>query len=141
MRIYYVKSTNTPEERAEIEAKKLDSENYPELVEYWDNFVKLSNDKNSYDINDVESLFFLSDKMLSKFLMLLLNVGYKVEIQEVTKDLFYNNFDLSKAPAKFLKSVTKYLSSQFGGDDVLDKMLEVKNYTLTEADINILKSV
>lgn len=141
MRIYYVKSTNTSEELEIIENKKLDSENYPDLVEYWDEFVKLSNDKNSYDINDAESLFFLSEKMLIKFLRLLMNVGYKVEIQDVTNDLFLNKFDLSNAPLDFKKNVTKYLSKIFSGDDVLDKMTDIKGYKLTESDINILKSV
>jgi len=95
-----------------------------------------------FNFSDNILLVVVNEENLGKIISFMLMGGVKTtNVQDITKDIFYNKIDFTKAEEKFLKAVEKCLLYSFVMNDVLDKINEIGSVEcLTETDKMIIRN-
>ena len=134
---YLIKTFNSPEEiqnliesasdnLAEEDIMKLDFTLFEEYIEY--------------EFDDRNSIVFLDQSKIEKVLEISKIIGFKLDIREVSKELFNCEFKFTNEHKDFFQMLNDYLFTNFTRDDVLDKILEKGIDSLTDTDKLILSS-
>ncbi len=141
MKPYKITANNPIEEIYAIDQKVKDraiyGSDYLEFFEAVDELDKVV----SVPLSDTEGLFLLDDVLLNKVSSLLTKMGYKIEVKDATKDIFYNELNVSATPIEFKTFVDNYIFENFDSNDVLDKISLLGIDSLTDIDKKILKTV
>lgn len=133
---YWVKIYNT---KSEVEAlmeavsKKIKPEEYQNIdLNIFDEYVE-------YEFTENTSIIFIEEDKVKRLIGLSEFIGFKIDVKEVTKELFEGEYEFSKEHEEFFLLLDEYLQSNFDADDVLDKILRKGMDSLTDTDKSILK--
>jgi hypothetical protein len=141
-KLFKVKALNTKEEVKKINEivgnREYCLSEYSEFKDDLDLFDTIS----CIEIEkDIEYVYITTYEIMTRVALFMVKMGYKLEIFEVTKDIFENRIDLSFATEEQNSEVENIIFENFDSNDVLDKINEVGIDSLSNIDRKILETV